>query len=109
MFTLLPQTEIKAILEEHQKDPGARYAQRNLATELTDLVHGLGAGYRSQVMSSLIFAGTERVNVSVDEILDIFRRENMLKTIRREELVDRPWRDVVALLTGKSKCMYTSA
>lgn len=40
IYTLLNQEEIEAIAENHQANPAARLAQRTLAREVTDLVHG---------------------------------------------------------------------
>src|SRR5467141_4318804 len=40
LFTLLSQDEIKALLKSHHKDPGRREAQKKLAIEVTQLVHG---------------------------------------------------------------------
>ena len=40
LFTLLGKDEIDAITENHTINPGARSAQKTLATEVTSLVHG---------------------------------------------------------------------
>ena len=42
-FTLLPMAEIAALVDEHAAAPGRRRAQRALAREVTDLVHGAEA------------------------------------------------------------------
>ena len=46
MFTLLPLTEIDAVLAQHAQNPEARLAQRLLAGEVTELIHG-GAQFMS--------------------------------------------------------------
>src|SRR5947208_10971362 len=43
IFTLLSQDEIKHLLKAHQKDPTRREAQKKLASEVTQLVHGKDA------------------------------------------------------------------
>ena len=55
VFTLLSQDEIKALLKSHHKDPGRREAQKKLAIEVTQLVHGDTA--RSAVVAAEILFG----------------------------------------------------
>jgi len=55
IFTLLSQDEIKALLKAHHKDPSRREAQKKLAIEVTQLVHGDTA--RSAVVASEILFG----------------------------------------------------
>ncbi len=43
LFTLKAREEIKQLLVEHKKDPGARTAQRELARNVTERVHGAAA------------------------------------------------------------------
>jgi tyrosyl-tRNA synthetase len=43
LFTLLSQDEIKTLMAAHLKDPGKRAAQKELATLVTELVHGKAA------------------------------------------------------------------
>jgi len=40
IFTLLPKSEIEPIIENHQKNPGERSLQKNLAESITRFVHG---------------------------------------------------------------------
>lgn len=40
MFTLLPLPRVEEILAEHEQSPEARLAQRLLASEVTELIHG---------------------------------------------------------------------
>lgn len=40
MFTLLPLPRIEAALAQHEQNPEARAAQRLLASEVTELIHG---------------------------------------------------------------------
>jgi tyrosyl-tRNA synthetase len=63
-LTFLAPAEVAAVVAEHQRDPGARTAQRTLARELTTLVHGAGATAGAEQakisMESLILAQDER-------------------------------------------------
>ncbi|MFN4315888.1 MAG: tyrosine--tRNA ligase [Chitinophagaceae bacterium] len=40
IFTFLPKTEIDALLQDHETDPGKRLLQKKLAEEVTRFVHG---------------------------------------------------------------------
>ncbi len=55
LFTLLPQDEIKALLKSHHKEPGRREAQKKLAIEVTQLVHGDKARYNAVAASAILF------------------------------------------------------
>lgn len=105
MFTLLPMSTIAEIMAEHSKDESARLAQKALAEDITDLVHGLGAGARAKIMSSIVFP-TGADSVSAADVLEVFKAENMLQTLPKQKVVNAPWRDVIAELTGKSKCKF---
>ena len=59
-FTLLPMPEIAALLEEHAADPGRRVAQRVLAREVTDLVHGAEARQAAEEASEILFGADPR-------------------------------------------------
>jgi tyrosyl-tRNA synthetase len=56
-FTLLPRAEIEALAAEHQKNPGARAAQKALAREVTTLVHGQSACDDAVRASEIMFGG----------------------------------------------------
>ncbi|KAF5099575.1 hypothetical protein D0Z00_001585 [Geotrichum galactomycetum] len=105
MFTLLPLEHIDAAVEEHRKDESRRTAQKLLAEEITDLVHGLGAGNRAKIMSAVMFpSAAEGETLAAAEVLQVFRAENMLVSLKKDEVVGAQWRDVIAGLTKKSKC-----
>lgn len=106
MFTLLPLEAIEEIMATHAQDESARSAQKILAKEITDLVHGLGAGDRAKIMSSIMFSSGE--TFSNEDILSVFRAENMLHSLSKDQVVGAPWRDVIADLTKKSKCKYST-
>ena len=55
LFTLLSQDEIKTLMASHQKDPGKRAAQKQLATLVTELVHGLPARETAVGASAILF------------------------------------------------------
>jgi len=55
LFTLLSQEQIKALLKSHHKDPGRREAQKKLAIEVTQLVHGKEACSSVVAASAILF------------------------------------------------------
>jgi len=54
-LTLLPGAAIDEVLAEHAKNPGARLAQRRLADEVTELVHGKEAVAQATTETELKF------------------------------------------------------
>jgi tyrosyl-tRNA synthetase len=59
-FTLLALPQIAAILEEHAADPRRRLAQRTLAREVTDLVHGAEARHAAEEATDILFGADPR-------------------------------------------------
>ena len=59
-FTLLPMPEIASLLQEHAADPGRRAAQRVLAREVTELVHGAEARQAAEEASEILFGADPR-------------------------------------------------
>ena len=55
LFTLLSQGEIQALLRSHDKDPSRREAQKKLASEVTQLVHGKDACSSAVAASAILF------------------------------------------------------
>ncbi|HMH82597.1 MAG TPA: tyrosine--tRNA ligase [Gemmatimonadales bacterium] len=55
LFTLLSQDEIQALLRSHDKDPSRREAQKRLASEVTQLVHGKQACASAVAASAILF------------------------------------------------------
>jgi tyrosyl-tRNA synthetase len=60
VFTLLPTDEIARVLEEHAVDPRQRLAQRTLAREVTDLVHGEEARRAAEEATDVLFGADPR-------------------------------------------------
>jgi tyrosyl-tRNA synthetase len=56
-LTLLPVAEIERVVAEHHQAPHQRAAQRTLASELTNLVHGPGALASAMAASEVVFGG----------------------------------------------------
>jgi tyrosyl-tRNA synthetase len=70
-FTDLAEEEIGEVIREHQADAGRRTAQRQLATELTRLVHGSG-GLSVAERATEIFFGAEISELDDSQLTAIF-------------------------------------
>ncbi len=70
-FTDLGQQEIDTLLVAHQADPGRRTAQRRLADELTNIVHGPDGLHTAQ-RATEIFFGAEIGQLSDGQLASIF-------------------------------------
>lgn len=55
LFTFLPRSRIAEIVETHNASPELRFAQKTLASEVTEMVHGAAALERVQTLTSLLF------------------------------------------------------
>src|SRR5690606_31758814 len=71
VFSLKPISEIEEILAQHEKNPGARGAQRLLAEELTELLHGPEALREAILASEALFSG-EVAALSQDLLDEVF-------------------------------------
>ena len=72
-FSLRPLAELDAVLEVHRKAPEQRQAQRALARELTELVHGAAAAQAAEDAADVLFGGDPLA--ASDEAFDLVRRE----------------------------------
>ena len=86
-FTFMSVEETKEMIEEFEKSPHQRLAQKKIAEELTVLVHGKEA-YESAVrISQALFSGNI-MDLSVEEIKDGFKDVPSLTITDEVPLVD---------------------
>lgn len=78
MFTLLPIERINDIMLTHNESPQLRYAQKRLAVEVVDLIHGVGKGHDSETVSRILF-DTFPEDISSTELIRIFDEVNILQ------------------------------
>ena len=71
LFTLLEREEIDALAREVEECPQGRAAQRRLAEDITDRVHGRELRERAERASQVLFGGSLE-GLSAEEIADIF-------------------------------------
>jgi tyrosyl-tRNA synthetase len=70
-FTLRTQSEVSALAEQHLHKPEARIAQRELAREVTRLVHGDSELTKAEAASTALFSGDVR-SLAKDLLAEVF-------------------------------------
>jgi tyrosyl-tRNA synthetase len=93
-FTFFPMDEVRAIVAEHGRDRGKRIAQRRLAEEMTERVHGKDA-LRSVVEASRLLFGGADLRAAGADVLDVLAREIPTARAPRAELVGLPALDAL--------------
>ena len=74
MYTTLDRKSIEAIAENHAVNPGARSAQKVLAREVTDIVHGVNRRESVERVTEVLFGGGDFRQLSDDD-LDALAKE----------------------------------
>lgn len=74
IFTMLDRDTIEAIAENHAVNPGARSAQKVLAREVTDIVHGVNRRESVERVTEVLFGGGDFWQLSDDD-LDALAKE----------------------------------
>jgi tyrosyl-tRNA synthetase len=85
-FSLRPVEELEATLAEHRRAPERRIAQRALARELTELVHGRAAADAADAAADVLFGGDPTAASAA--AFDVVRDEVPATTLRNIELGD---------------------
>jgi len=85
-FSLRPVDELREVIRTHAEAPERRIAQRLLAQELTELVHGPAAA-RAAEDAALVLFGGDPTEASV-EALRLVAREVPTSTVTAEQLAD---------------------
>ena len=68
MYTTLDRDTIEAIAENHAVNPGARSAQKVLAREVTDIVHGSARRESVERVTEVLFGGGDFKKLSDDDL-----------------------------------------
>lgn len=108
LFTLLPLNTIDyELMPKHLEDPGLRIAQRVLAREVVDLIHGNGE--EMAYITSFLFPTPDQPfgdDVSADVLLKNFERSGIITKFLKddfENIDDLKLSTLLAKLLGKSK------
>lgn len=109
-FTLLPTAAIDGVLmPEHEADPGVRIAQRVLAREVVDLVHGVGTGDEMAYITSFLFPTPDQPfndEISADKLVEKFGRLGILSRYKFSDfgdIADLKLSTLLATVLRKSK------
>lgn len=92
MLTLLPPAEIRAVMAEHAASPRARVAQRTLAREVTELVHGPAGVAQAELLATVLFAPSLR-DLKASQVLAILEggsSDPRFRRVHRKELKGKP-------------------
>ncbi|GEQ72022.1 hypothetical protein JCM33374_g5708 [Metschnikowia sp. JCM 33374] len=85
MFTLLPLESIdNVVMAKHLADPGLRIAQRVLAREVVDLIHGPGVGDEMAYITSFLFPTPDQPfddEISANKLLQKFKKSGILSKL----------------------------
>ena len=68
IFTMLDRDTIEAIAENHAVNPGARSAQKVLAREVTDIVHGVNRRESVERVTEVLFGGGDFKKLLDDDL-----------------------------------------
>ncbi len=71
IYTTLDRPTIEAIAENHAVNPGARSAQKVLAREVTDIVHGVHRREAVERVTEVLFGGGDFADLTDDDIAEL--------------------------------------
>ncbi|CAI5760708.1 unnamed protein product [Candida verbasci] len=108
-FTLLPLNVIEGeLLPKHFQDSSLRIAQRVLAREVVDLIHGVGIGDEMAFITGFLFPTPDQPyndNLSAEKLIKNFKNSGILYKYDLKNLEEKDIKlsNLIAEITGKSK------
>lgn len=103
-FSLLPTSFIDKIVDKHNLDKKSRLGQRVLAIEMCDLIHGDGEGFSNYIISEILFSKVDiKSNFKADEIVNAFKKQNMVTEISRDDIKDQNIVNILHQVTNGEK------
>jgi len=87
-FTFLSLEEIEGIVEEHEGNPEKRLAQKKLAQEVTELIHGEQAVARAEAATDALF-GTSLSQMRTVDLLSVLEEGRQAFLLPAEELIGK--------------------
>lgn len=92
VLTLLPLEVIDGtILPLHNEDPGLRIAQRILAREAVDLIHGPGVGDEMAYITSFLFPTPDQPfddEITASKLIEKFSKSGIMQTVSLSQFPD---------------------
>lgn len=108
-LTLLPDEAIDSVvLKKHEQDPANRIAQRVLAREVVDMIHGPGVGDEMAYITSFLFPTPDQPfddDITADKLISKFKNSGILQKI---QLSSFPNPDDIKMSTLLSKIFNKS-
>jgi len=89
LFTLLPLSRIQDVIQKHGVNPEWRTAQRLLASEVTELVHGEEAVHKAQIVTQLLYE-KDLQKIAAKDVLNALQGDPRLRLFSRTELLENP-------------------
>lgn len=110
VLTLLPLDVIDGtILPQHNSDPTLRIAQRVLAREVVDLIHGPGVGDEMAYITGFLFPTPDQPfddEVTAEKLLQKFRKSGIIRQLSLAQFPDAndlKMSTLLSVILGKSK------
>lgn len=92
VLTLIPLDVIEGtILPQHSEDPGLRIAQRILAREVVDLIHGPGIGDEMAYITSFLFPTPDQPfddEITASKLISKFSKSGIMQTVSLSQFPD---------------------
>ncbi|KAK2463252.1 hypothetical protein APHAL10511_004907 [Amanita phalloides] len=89
MFTLLPLPEIAEIVLTHESQPEKRIAQRHLAAEVTEMVHGREGLIHAETMTKLLF-DSDYCTMQADRVIGALKNDPRLVLVDEYDMFHTP-------------------
>lgn len=96
MFTFLPLPEIDTLIGWHRENPGVRKAQKTLAHEVTELVHGAKAADAAESAAGALFGNAPLSALSADARHTLLKEAPNLPVLRKDVRAGLTVLDVLA-------------
>ncbi|KAF9071729.1 hypothetical protein BDP27DRAFT_1321811 [Rhodocollybia butyracea] len=92
VFTFLSLEEIEVIMKIHKLEPDKRSAQRRLAAEVTELVHGVQGVKRAEMITNTVFRHPNAKShmLDADSLIDAFTDDPRMSWCQESELTSVP-------------------
>ncbi|KAL4243965.1 Tyrosine--tRNA ligase [Abortiporus biennis] len=87
LFTLLPLEDIENALQKHNEQPETRSAQRLLADEVTELVHGEQGVIQAKFATKILYE-SDLTSIKTQEVLDALEGDSRLHVLPENELLE---------------------
>ncbi|KAJ3762407.1 hypothetical protein EV360DRAFT_79315 [Lentinula raphanica] len=107
LFTFLPLSEIENVMDAHNSEPDKRTAQRRLASEVTEMIHGAQGVQRAETMTKAVFRhpGSKEHTLNAKSLVEAFTGDPRMSLCEEAELTSVP----VAKLASKYGLVSSSS